>query len=220
MEILHRQTLQLDDKEIVSRILEGEKELYEILLRRYNQTLFRAIRSYINEQVDVEDAMQNTYLRAYEKLNQYRGESAFHTWLIRIGINEALKHLRSRKKRQNLFSVNDEDHTSNIIQLSDQKMMNPEMKVIQGETRRLIEKAIDQLPEKYRTVYMLREVEGIPNSEIADCLDISESNVKVRLHRAKTLLKETLYNLSLTTEVFEFGNTHCDLLVARVMQLI
>ncbi len=222
MEILKGQALkQLHDDAIIKRVLEGEKELYEILLRRYNQTLYRAIRSYINDSMEVEDVMQNTYLQAYEKLHQYRGDAAFPTWLIRVGINQALMQLRKRKKQRQLFAASaDEEQFNNIISLSDHKMMNPEKRIILDETKRLVERAIDQLPEKYRAVYVLREIEGINNQEVALCLDLSESNVKVRLHRAKSLLKETLYKLTLTSDIYEFGNIRCDRLVERVMSLI
>ena len=95
--------------------------------------------------------------------------------------------------------------------------MNPEKITIQNEAKQLLEKAIDNLPEKYRIIYVLRELEGMSVSEITQCLDLSESNVKVRLHRAKSMLKESLYKLSLHQEVFEFGSRRCDAMVAKVL---
>ncbi len=208
-------TSQLSDQTVVERVVNGEKELFEILMRRYNQTLFRVIRSYLKSEETVQDVMQETYLKAYHKLRQFNNDASFSTWLIRIGINESLQLLRKRKRNKVLVL---EDHKKNLLRESDK--MNPEQKAIQKENRQLIEKAVDQLPEKYRVVYVLREFEGMEHLEIADCLQLTESNVKVRFHRAKKMLKETLYVLSSNREGFEFGNEKCDRLVKQVMNRI
>lgn len=208
----------MGDGEVIDRITQGEKGLYEILMRRYNQTLFRAVRSYLPELADVEDAMQETYLKAYAKLDQFKGESAFSTWLVRIGINEALQHLR--KSRTMRVHSDPEVRMEQLSELPDTGQMNPEQRTIQGEHRRLLEQAIDRLPEGYRAVYMLREVEGMNVAEAAQCLDLSEANVKVRLHRAKSMLKETIWKHHVEAPAFEFGNSHCDRLVEAVMARI
>lgn len=204
----------IPDERVVQRVLEGEKELFEILMRRYNQTLYRAVRSYLRDGNDVDDALQNSYLKAYQKLHQFKSDAAFSTWLVRIGINEALQQLRKKKASQEVNMGRNE----NIIQFADKMDMNPEKKVINHENRQLIERAVDRLPEKYRAVYMLREIEGMKNAEVAECLELTESNVKVRFHRARNLLKESLYELSADAEIFEFGNDKCDRLVERVME--
>ena len=208
----------LADEEVIARVMQGEKGLYEILMRRYNQTLFRAVRSYLDRQEDVEDTMQETYLKAYAKLDQFKGESAFPTWLVRIGINESLQKLR-RSRTMRVHSDPD-TRLEQLQQLPDNEQMNPEQRTIQGEDRRLMEQAIGKLPEIYRAVYMLREVEGMSVADVSHCLDISEANVKVRLHRAKTMLKESIWGHHAAAPVFEFGNTHCDHIVAAVMALI
>lgn len=210
----------LPDNTVIARILSGEKELFEILLRRYNQILYRAVRGYIKKEDEIDDVMQDTYLKAYSKLQQYRGTAAFSTWLIRIGINEALLHIRNTKKGQLHLMSNNTDHSEKIIQLPATNQMNPEMQAMQKENRQLIEHAIDQLPEKYRVIYLLKEVEGMENSAIAECLGISDSNIKVRLHRAKNLMKNALYQLSSDTVIFEFGNSRCDKLVDYIMKNI
>ncbi|MGW8123485.1 RNA polymerase sigma factor [Roseivirga echinicomitans] len=208
----------LTDTEVIRRVLAGEKELFEILMRRYNQTLYRVIRSYITAEGDVEDAMQEAYLKAYEKLDQFRGSAAFSTWLVRIGMNEALQKIRKNKR---VFFINDQtEASSQIFQLSDQGQMNPEKNVIKHETRLMVEKSIDQLPEKYRVIFMLHQVEGMSNTEIAAALDLTESNVKVRLHRAKNMLKDQLFKQSLDATAFEFGNSRCDGIVQYVMDRI
>lgn len=205
---------ELPDRQVVNNILNGNKEWFEVLIRRYNQSLYRAIRSYLKEDSDVEDAMQDVYLKAFQKLDQFHGDSAFATWLIRIGINEALQCLRKKKKEERLIESN---FDKNIFNLSPVHDMNPENKAIQAEVRLMLEAAIDALPLIYRTVYILKEVEGMENPAIAIALELSESNVKVRIHRAKKLLKEQLLKMSSSIEVFEFGNKRCDRMVEWVM---
>lgn len=205
------------DAEVVVRVLDGEISLYELLMRRYNQTLYRTVRSYLKEEQDTEDAMQDTYLAAYEKLYQFRHEARFSTWLIRIGINVALGKLRDRKK---FAQAPASDYTlpENYLSLLTQSnFMNPENLAIRKEVKQLVEQAIDRLPEKYRVVYTLLEVEGMSSHEVAQCLDISESNVKVRLHRAKSLLKDSLFRHSVGQDVFEFGSRRCDAMVEYVI---
>jgi RNA polymerase sigma-70 factor (ECF subfamily) len=210
----------MSDGMVVRRILAGEKELFEILMRRYNQTLYRIVRGYLHEEQEVEDVMQNTYLKSFDKLQQFRGNSAFSTWLIRIGINESLLRLREVKRSKTFYTSQQEMPDEKIIQLPDSKQMNPEKLAIRQETRLLIEHAIDQLPEKYRVIYILKEVEGLDTEEIESCLGISANNIKVRLHRAKSLLKDVLYKQHATESIFEFGNIRCDRIVNNVMKTI
>jgi RNA polymerase sigma factor (sigma-70 family) len=210
-------TSRIPDAEVVERVLHGEKELYELLMRRHNQKLYRTIRCYLKRETEAEDAMQDTYLKAYEKLHQFRNDSQFSTWLIRIGINTALGKLRENKRSAPAATLEDILDNNLILQLPEPSQMNPEKIAIQEELKRLLEKAVDSLPEKYRVIYVLREMEDMPISEISQCLELSENNVKVRIHRARALLKENLYKLSLSREVFEFGSRRCDALVTRVM---
>ncbi|WP_109299917.1 RNA polymerase sigma factor [Aquimarina sp. AU474] len=212
-------THKISDSDVISRIHSGEKELYEILLRRNNQKLFRVIRSYINDLEEIEDIMQNTYLKAYEKLHQFKSNAQFSTWLIRIGINETLARLKTKRKHVDLYPT--ENYTTNLIlEIPDAEQLNPEKKMIRQEARQTLEKAIDQLDVKYRTVYILREIEGMNVSEVSTCLGLTTSNVKVRLHRAKEMIREELYEIAVKTDIFEFGFSKCDRLVERIMKLI
>lgn len=219
LKVANLRTSQLTDDEVIQKVLSGEKELFEILLRRYNQILFRAVRSYLKDEDEVRDTMQDTYLKAFDKLSQFQRKSSFSTWLIRIGINESLLRIRKSRRDHSIFSEIKEE-AKNIFQRTGIYKMNPEKRIIQKETRSFIEHAIDQLPEKYRIVYILREVEGISNEEIAACLGLTYSNVKVRLYRAKSLLKKKLSGVSGDSGVFEFGNEKCDSLVEDVMKKI
>lgn len=211
-------TATLSDLEVVERVRSGEKGLYEVLMRRHNQTLYRAVRSYLKDLDDVQDAMQEAYVKAYSKLDQYKGDAAFATWLVRIGINEALQALR---KQRTLYIHADPDvRSEQLTRLPDTGQMNPEQRSIQDEHRRLLEQAVDRLPEDHRTVYMLREVEEMSVAEVAQALGISAPNVKVRLHRAKSMVKDSLLGLHDPKAAFGFGNAHCDALVAAVMARI
>lgn len=208
----------IPESEVISRILGGEKELYEILMRRNNQKLFRVIRGYLSEQNEIEDIMQDTYLLAYEKLWQYKSNAQFSTWLIRIGINRALAHIKKKSKLKTSDIIDISDKTT--IEFKDEKQPGPAHKMMRKEAKEILEKAIDNLDDKYRSVYIMREVEEMSIAEIADCTELSVSNVKVRLHRAKNMIKENLYELSYTNELFEFGFSKCDGLVERVLNKI
>ncbi len=211
----------ISESDIIKRILSGEKELYEILLRRNNQKLYRVIRSYMKDSAEIEDIMQNTYLKAFEKLYQFKHTSSYATWLIRIGINEVLARLKERGRAVNLNQRLPEFKSNTILEMPDADQLNPEKRIIRKETAQFLENAIDSLNEKYRTIYVLREVEEMSIKEISECLNISVSNVKVRLHRAKGMLKEKLYELSIVNkEVFEFGNSKCDKITGNVMGFI
>lgn len=218
LKINESQIVSLSDLEVVERVRNGEKALYEILMRRHNQTLYRAVRSYLKDGDDVQDAMQEAYVKAFTKLDQYKGDAAFSTWLVRIGINEALQALR--KQRTLHVYADPEVRAERLTQLPDTGQMNPEQRTIREEHRRLLEQAVDRLPEDYRAVYMLREVEEMSVGEVSQSLDISEANVKVRLHRAKNMVKDALMGAQEPAAAFGFGNAHCDALVAAVMARI
>ena len=207
---------ELTEVQIISRIIDGEIELFEILMRRCNQLLYRTIRSYADRETDIQDIMQDTYIKAFEKLYQFKMESKFSTWLIRIGINEALQRKRKSSKYQTI-SIQQSDI---VLQIEDINIMDPERKTMYKESAIFMERAIDTLPEKYRIVYMLKEVEGMGISEICDCLDLNASNVKVRLHRARIMLKDSILKMTDHSSIFEFGNSKCDSIVSNVMKHI
>lgn len=210
----------IKESEVIKRIRAGEKELYEILVRRNNQKLYRIVRSYLKDKEEIEDIMQNSYIKAFTKLNQFKLASSFSTWLIRIGINESLARLNEKNK---LYHLNDniEHHKNNmILEIPDKKQLNPQDKMVQKEAKQILENAIDHLDTKYKTVYMMREVEEMSMKEIADILDLTVANVKVRLHRSKDMLKNNLYEISNGENLFEFGFSRCDRITENVMRRI
>lgn len=201
---------------VIERILQGETELFEILMRRYNELLYRTIRSYLKSYPDIEDTMQDAYVKAFQNLHQFKNEAMFSTWLIRIGINEVLQRKRKSKKNQTV----DITLETGSLQIADDSFTSPENITIYKESTAFIEKAIDALPENYKIIYMLREVEGMDIAEISKALDLTNSNVKVRLHRARNMMKDYILNASNTHTIFEFGNSKCDHLVENVMRRI
>lgn len=211
---------QISESTIINRILAGEKELYEILLRRNNQKLYRVIRSYIKDDAEIEDLMQNTHLKAFQKLYQFKQTATYSTWLIRIGINEALARLKEKKKTYTLTQQNQFESTNTILEIPDKTQLTPEKIIINEETKRILENAIDSLTLKYKTVYILKEVENMSIQQIADCLDISASNVKVRVHRAKIMLKDRLFELTKNDSIYEFGFSRCDRITEYIMRHI
>lgn len=210
----------IKESEVIKRILGGEKELYEILVRRNNQKLYRVIRSYLRDEAEIEDTMQNSYLKAFIKLYQFKLESSFSTWLIRIGINESLARLKEKDKLYHLNETSVNFKSNTILEMPDSKQLNPQDKMIRNEAKQILETAIDHLAIKYKTVYIMRELEEMSLTEIAIALDITVTNVKVRLHRSKQMLKEKLYQVTNDKNIFEFGFSRCDRITESVMKNI
>jgi RNA polymerase sigma-70 factor (ECF subfamily) len=209
---------EMSDLMIIDQILAGKHQHFELLIRRYNQRLFRIIRIYVRNDNDAEDLMQETYLSCFEHLSKFNRESTFATWITRIAINKALMHLRERKKVASFFQpVSDYIHLNNPFM---ETSINPEEKMISVETKLQLERLIDALPVKNREVFMLWHFNQMKSVDIAGCLDISEENVRIRLHRARLLLKNRLFPAMYQNALFEFGNERCDVLTHRVMQII
>lgn len=210
----------IKENEVIKRILSGEKELYEILVRRNNQKLYRVIRSYIKDDAEIEDIMQDSYVKAFTKLYQFKLESSFSTWLIRIGINESLARLKEKGKLYHLNEQSDNLRSNTILEIPDNRQLNPQDKMVRNETKQILENAIDSLDIKYKSVYIMKEVEEMSLKEIAIALDLTVANVKVRLHRSKEMLKEKLYEVTNNNNVFEFGFSRCDRITDYVMKSI
>ena len=205
----------LNDDEIIARVLHGEKDLYSVIVRRYNQRLYRVGMSIINDDAEVEDAMQVAYINAYENLGKFAFRSSFPTWLTRILINECLLRLRKRKK---IISMNDEKMENEMKQ--DKDPQTPVTATVNSELRSILNDAIRKLPEIYRTVFVMREIENMNVAETKECLNISEVNVKVRLNRAKAILRDILSTQYTNEDILHFHLTRCDSMVDKVMRSI
>jgi len=204
----------LTDGEVINRVLRGEKELYAVLVRRYNQRLYRVGMAILNDDNDVEDAMQVAYVNAWESLAKFKFKSSFSTWLTRIMINECLLKIKKRK----YFLEMKEEISDHYQQNSSGQ--NAGSKLVNAELKKALEQAIRNLPEKYRTVFILRELESMSVAETKDCLAISEINVKVRLNRAKSMLRNSLGDLYRSADILEFHLSRCDRMIDQVMRRI
>ena len=203
------------DFEIITRILAGEKSLYAVIVRRYNQRLYRVAMSIINDDLEVEDVMQVAYIKAYENLPKFQFKSSFSTWLTRILINESLLRLKIRSR-----SVSVEDHVLDTEISKQNEVQTPVSTMLNAELKSAIDHAISQLPDKYRTVFIMREIEDMNVAETGACLEITEVNVKVRLNRAKSLLRESLSSLYKKDDLLHFHLSRCDRMVQKVMSRI
>ena len=207
----------ISDHEIITRILLGEKNLYALIVRRYNQRLYRIAMSIINDDAEVEDVMQTAYINAWENLGKFAFKASFATWLTRILINESLLRL---KKRGKSINMNDDKMDREIYQQHTKEVQTPVVKIINAELKLALEDAIRQLPEKYRTVFIMREIEEMNVAETQACLDISGVNVKVRLNRAKALLRESLSAFYKKEDILHFHLSRCDRVIEKVMSKV
>lgn len=207
----------LTDEQVVAHVLAGRNEEFEVLIRRYNTLLYRMARGILSDENDIEDAMQEAYLRGFEKLHQYKGEARFSTWLTRILINCSLKQLGSIV-RKDWIDVNELGDADMPQLTNDDAELPADVSEVESNLRKALEAAIVQLPPKYRTVFIQREIEHLSTADVAKLLEISEDNVKIRLHRAKEVLRQILRSEAELIEVFRFGGERCDALAARVMK--
>ena len=204
-----------DDMALARRIGTGDRASFELLMRRYNRRLYRLARSAMRDDAEAEDALQEAWLSAYRSIGQFRGESTLSTWLSRMVLNECLGRLRKSARRQNVIPM---------VASDDMDTMTPDdgdvpyKTLVRSEMLALIEKKLDELPEDFRIVFVLRAVEELSVEETAACLDIPEATVRSRHFRARSLLRESLAREIDIAErdLFDFGGAHCDRIVAAV----
>jgi RNA polymerase sigma-70 factor (ECF subfamily) len=218
---LNRATLdEINDDELVRRIRGGETALYEIVMRRYNQRVYRVARAILRNDAEAEDVMQETYVRAYEHLNEFAGAAKFATWLTKIAVHEAW----ARARRQGLTcaprSISDVNLDIMSRAMADER--DPERQTYDRELRSALERAVEVLPESYRSVVILRLVEGLDVSETAAALGIGVEAVKTRLHRGRALLRKELERRAgiVAPDLFPFHLSRCDRVVDGVMRRI
>lgn len=208
------------DEQVVTRVLAGDAALYELLMRRHNQRLYRVARGILRDDAEAEDVMQDAYVRAYQSLSTFEGRAKFSTWLTRIAVHEALGRVRKRSRFQSLdTSDSSQGDLMNSVTSSDR---SPEQKSYDLELSSVIEKAALSLPDEYRIVFMLRDVEGMSTEETAQCLNLTQENVKVRLHRAHAKLRKQLYSAfgANAAHCFQFHAVRCDRVVNGVFRTL
>ena len=211
---------------LVQQARQGDDKAFETIMRRNNRALYRAARGILLDDADAEEAVQEAYLRAYRALDSFHGDAKLTTWLTRIVINEALERLRKRRQETGKVSLENvvdlEMHMSDANGGTTTRVEQPEAAAVRAQTRRLLERKIDQLPAAFRTVFILRALEEMSVEETAACLDINESTVRTRYFRAKSLLRESLAKeIDLVFEdAFAFAGDRCDRIVSRVLEQV
>lgn len=206
------------DHEIVHQVLLGQTGMFELLMRRHNERIYRAARAIVRDDEEAEDVMQQAYVNAFAHLRQFHGSAQFSTWLTRITINEAIARMRRRGR----YEVFDETRSGVEPFMSHDPSENPERQAFTAELRGLLEWAIDTLPDGQREVFVLREVEGLSTTEVAESLEVSEDVVKTRLSRGRSALRRVLLERTgaSASEAFHFYRPRCDRVVARVLDRI
>jgi RNA polymerase sigma-70 factor (ECF subfamily) len=217
-----------DDAALASRIAQRDGRAFETLMRRHNRLLYRLARSILKDDAEAEDAVQEAYLAAYRNIAGFRGGAKLSTWLARIVMNEAYARLRKRKRAAVVSLESDRfgpiRETSSLEEeaMAEDKAERPEAAAMRSELRRLLERRIDELPEQFRTVFMLRDVEELSVEETAECLEVPAATVRTRAFRARALLRESLAREfdAATVEAFGFDGERCDRIVRNVLERV
>lgn len=212
-----KQSERLTEIEIIGRIVSGDKLLYEIIVRRFNPFLYKIGRSYNYNHEDTQDLMQETYIDAFKSLSRFEQRSNFKTWLIRIMLNNCY-----RKKQKHSFKNEfaNETMNENLRPMFSNSDNDAQKEIHNRELGHIIERSFSKLPEDYRMVFSLREISGLSIAETSSALEISEANVKVRLNRAKSMLRTEIERSYSAEELFEFNLCYCDPFTERVMNQI
>jgi RNA polymerase sigma-70 factor (ECF subfamily) len=213
---VEKQFEQYTDREVISQVIDGKEGLYEILIRRYNSFLYKIGRTYRYNHQDTEDLMQETYISAYCNLEKFENRSSFKTWITRIMLNQCYQ-------RRHKLSFKNEISSDDLLTEKSKVMFHHtsnQNTTVNKELGRVLENAIHEIPEDYRIVFTLRELNGLSVAETAAALEISEGNVKVRLNRAKAMLRSEIEKMYSPEEIFEFNLIYCDGMVEKVMSKI
>ncbi|HXW03786.1 MAG TPA: RNA polymerase sigma factor [Vicinamibacterales bacterium] len=209
----------LTDEQVVGQVLAGQTSLFEVLMRRNNERVYRAARAIVKDEREAEDVMQQAYVNAYSHLRQFDGRARFSTWLTRIAVHEALGRVRRRRRD---VAFDPQERAVLEFPMPSTSTPDPERQAFSQELARLLEEAIDRLPGGTREVFMLRQVEGMDTSEVAEVLEVSEDVVKTRLSRARAALRRDLSERAgiASPAAFRFLRPRCDRVVAAVLARI
>jgi RNA polymerase sigma-70 factor (ECF subfamily) len=214
----------LSDAEIVLRVRAGDRGLFEILMRRHNQRMYRVARAVVKDEHDVEDVMQQAYFNAFMHLHQFEERSQFSTWLTRITLNEAFGRRRKMRQSESIerLPLDAGMDSGDFMETITSPRPDPERQAYAQELHRALEEAVDALPETYRAVFMLRDIEGLSTIEAGEGLGLSEEAVKTRLHRARAMIRQTVTARigEVTAGAFQFHAPRCDRVVAAVLARI
>src|SRR6185436_13925754 len=214
----------LSDTDIVRRVRAGDSALFEVLMRRHNQRVYRAARAVIRDEADVEDVMQQAYINAYTHLGQFEERAQFSTWLTRIVLHEAFNRRRKTQRSESRGATESQldEGGGDYMDRFESPAADPERQAYAQELTRVLETAVDSLPETYRTVFMLRDIEGLSTSETGEGLGIGAEAVKTRLHRARAMIRRavTAQIGEVAAGSFQFHAPRCDRVVNAVLARI
>ena len=206
------------EAELVGLARAGTREAFRVILQRCNQRLFRVARGIVRDDAEAEDVVQEAYARGFAALERFRGDSSLVTWLTRITINEARGRLRRRRPTVGLDAAGEVAAAAILSFPSGQPAVDPEAEAARQQMRRLIERAVDELPEAFRIVFILRELDQLSVEETAAALQLAPATVKTRLHRARRLLREALSRAVASSlhDAFSFAGARC----ARITEAV
>lgn len=213
-----------DDAALAARVGGGDAAAFELLMRRHNRRLYRLARSMLRDAAEAEDALQDAYLAAYRSMGHFRAEASLATWLSRVVANQCLARLRRQARRDNIVPMvslgGPDEEEPHPMPASEAE--TPDGALVRAELRAVLERKLDELPEAFRTVFVLRSVEELSVEETARSLDIPEATVRSRHFRARSLLRESLaQEIDLAErDVFSFDGARCDRIVARVLERV
>jgi len=214
----------LGETDLLRLLRQSDPRAYHVLVRRHNRRLYRVARAVLGDDREAEDVVQETYLRALTHLARFRGRSGLSTWLTRIAINEARDRLRRRSVHAEPAVFDDEKHVADDVEIvpfsSGARTIDPERALAQREILRLLERAIDDLPEPFRVVFVMRIVEEMSVDETAGILGVPDTTVRTRLHRARARLRQVI-NAEVGTammHVFPFADMRCEQTTTVILQ--
>ncbi len=209
---------QYSDMEVIQEILLGNTALFEILIRRYNPVLYKTGRGYGFNHHDTEDLMQETFINSFQSLSKFENRSSFKTWIIKIMLNKCYHKSQHSYQKKPTVEISVNQNSGSMFLTTNNS--NPDQTVINKELNNVIESALNKLPEDYRMTFTLRELTGLNVSETAELLNITTSNVKVRLNRAKMMMRKEIEKIYSSEDIYEFNLIHCDKIVNVVMKKI
>lgn len=211
--------LLLPDTQVISEVVFGNTGMFEIIIRRYNSILYKTGRAYGYNHHDTEDLMQETYINAYQALAKFENRSSFKTWLVRIMLNlcyhKSQKHSHQNEKVMDVSSHSEAGHISNKSNNTDVIEM-----VMKKELKNVIEDSLSKISEEYRMTFALRELAGLSVNDTAELMNTTKSNVKVRLNRAKVMLRKEIEKTYSSEDLYEFNLIYCDRIVDNVLHKI
>jgi len=211
------------DEALIKRICAGETACFEVLMRRHNERIYRTVRAILGDDADVEDVMQQAYVNAFTHLHQFEDRTQFSTWLIRIALHEAFGRRRKMRRSESMTDTqSNADDRGELMDTIASPQPDPERQAYARELHRVLEAAVDTLPDTYRTVFMLREIEGLSTSETGEGLGLGEEAVKTRLHRARAMIRRAVTARigAVAAGSFQFQAPRCDRVVAAVFDIL